>query len=252
MQVLSKISFIFATLCVLVACSTTDTTKTPRTASEQLLISTAIDRAIHDIRLPQIKGRKIKIITANFDCVDKLYAIAAFHQRFLEEGAEILIEEKSTDTTMIDDTPLTIEIISGGVGTNQSDIVLGIPAIPVALPFTSMAVSLPEMALYKSASQFAVAKFNVLVYDSKTGIIVASKRNVVGSAYKTDHGILMLIIWNASNLEPNTAAPFASLVFDYESPNFEYELHAIERDRELKRLHENHERKKEILKAQHK
>lgn len=221
-------------LVFLMGCATSDTTKTVRTASEQLLISTSVDRAVADIKLPQVKGHKIKLVDKYFESVDKNYVLSAISRRLLEEGAYVYIEGAKVDTSNAEELstiPFVVEVTSGGIGTNQTSMVLGVPSMPISVPFTNTTFALPEMAIYKSATQFAVTKLNVFMYNSKTGEIFGSQQNIVGSAYKTDHAVLMLIVWNASNLEENVAAPFGSITFEYESMNDAYQKKLAEKQK---------------------
>src|SRR6478735_6724343 len=71
-------------LVILTGCGTTKWSDTPRTATEQLLISDAIDRAISQIDFGPLKGEKIFLDTQYLNTtIDKDYLISTLRQHML-------------------------------------------------------------------------------------------------------------------------------------------------------------------------
>ena len=58
-----------------------------------------------------------------------------------------------------------MEVRSGGVGTNTSDMFVGSPALAVPGPFP---ISLPEVRLLSKQAQMGIAKIGIVAYDAKT------------------------------------------------------------------------------------
>src|ERR1700750_2828066 len=71
-------------------CGTTRSTDTTRTATEQLLISDAIDRAVQSMNLRTLAGQTVFVDDTKLtDTVDKNYYISTLRQQLLASGCEL-------------------------------------------------------------------------------------------------------------------------------------------------------------------
>ncbi len=156
-QVLLTVFLLAATL----GCTSTRTTDTSRTGIEQLLISNAIDQTLDKTPLPPIDGRKVFLDPQFLDCVDKGYVVGSIRQRLLSNGAKMVDKKEDSEVTM--------EIYSGGLGTDNVDSFLGVPgmALPGPIP-----IEIPEVRVYEKSSQFGTAKIGLTAYATATGELV--------------------------------------------------------------------------------
>ena len=145
---------------LLAGCATIKRTDTPRTGLEQLLVSSAIDRALGGIDWSPIRGAPVFVEAKYLDCVDKNYVIVAVHQRLLANGCTLV--DKA------DDSAVTIELGSGGVGTDHLESYVGLPEI--SMPASQIA--LPKLALFTRDKSNGTAKLAVLAYDTKSKLPV--------------------------------------------------------------------------------
>lgn len=127
---------------------------------EQLLISNAIDQTLDKTALPPVNGRKVFVDSQFLDSVDKGYIIGSLRQRLLASGASLVDAKEGSD--------LTVEIVSGGVGTDNVESYLGMPGL--AIP--GMPIELPEVRVYEKSSQFGTAKLGLVAYATETGNMV--------------------------------------------------------------------------------
>lgn len=141
-------------------CTTTRTSDTSRTAMEQLLISNAVDQTLEKTELPPIDGRKVFVEEKYLDAVDKGYVVAKMRQRLLNQGA-MLVDKK-------EDSEITVELCSGGVGTDNVASYLGVPGLTVP----GLPVEIPEVRMYEKASQFGTAKIGVVAYATGNGQLI--------------------------------------------------------------------------------
>lgn len=145
-------------------CGTTKWSDTPRTATEQLIISTAIDRAINNIDFKPLAGK-----TVFFDAqyltgvVDMNYVISSMRQRMLAQGCVLKINKDEAD--------YVVEARAGAVGTNQHNVLIGIPAIsvPTAGLMPGVPSAIPEIPFAKTTDQKGVAKIAAFAYNQHTG-----------------------------------------------------------------------------------
>lgn len=143
-----------------VGCATTRTTNTARTGVEQLLISGAVDQTLSKAEWPVVNGRKVFIEEKYLDSVDKGYIVAKSRQRLLSQGA-LLVDKK-------EDSEVTVELSSGGVGTDSTASFVGMPGLTVP----GLPIELPEVRLFERSSQFGTAKIGVVSYDTASGKLI--------------------------------------------------------------------------------
>jgi hypothetical protein len=188
---------IIAALLALAACTTTVDTNPPRSAMEELLITTAADRAVDELAAQIPKKSKVFVDSGNFDAVnaaDAKYAIASIHARLLKQGAHLVGDKKDAQTV--------VEVRSGALSTDQKSFLIGIPQFNVPIPLAGSPLTFPEIALYKSADQKGVAKFGIIDYDAKTGTLIASQEPQYGFAHNIMKTLLIFFTWRDNDVYP--------------------------------------------------
>lgn len=138
-------------------CTTTRTTDTARTGMEQLLISNAVDQTLNKVALPPVTGRKVFVEEKYLEAVDKGYIVGSLRQRLMANGAHVVDAKEGSD--------LTLEVFSGGVGTDNVESYVGIPGLTVP----GLPVEIPEVRVYEKKSQFGTAKLGMVAYATTTG-----------------------------------------------------------------------------------
>jgi len=151
-------------LAVATGCGTTRWTDTPRTATEQLLISDAMDRAVSRLDLKALAGRNVYLDAAPLAPVtDSPYLVSSLRQHMLASGC--ILKERREDADYI------VEARAGAVGTDKQEMMLGVPAVnlPAGIASPVPTPSIPEIPIVKRTQQRAVAKIALFAYNAKTG-----------------------------------------------------------------------------------
>jgi hypothetical protein len=149
---------------VVAGCGTTRWTDTARTATEQLLISDAMDRAVSRIDLRALAGRTVYLdATPLGQATDHLYLVSTLRQHMLASGC--IVKDKREEADYI------VEARAGTVGTDKREIMFGVPAVSVPANVVVPVVpsSIPEIPLVKRTEQRAVTKIALFAYNAKTG-----------------------------------------------------------------------------------
>ncbi|WP_448208438.1 DUF6655 family protein [Azospirillum sp. sgz302134] len=167
------------------ACTDVKESLPSRTATEQLLISSAADNAAGKLKLDLSAEKKAFVDVSNFDGPDARYAASAIKESFLRQGLRLTSDKGDADTI--------IEIRLGALSVDQSKTVLGIPAI--TLPG---AVTLPEASVYSSTENQAVAKFSAFAYDNKSGALVASTEPAYGLSGERSYRAMSVFSWRTT------------------------------------------------------
>jgi hypothetical protein len=159
----------------LTGCGTTKWSDTGRTATEQLLVTHAMDSAVGKMNFSTLFGKTTWIdITAIEKATDSQYFISTARQHLLASGAKI-VEKK-------EDADYVVELRAGTVGTDRNDLMVGVPSFTMPAwgtqDFIAGGTSVPEIALYKRTDQRAVVKVAAFVYNRKTNTPLLQSGNI--------------------------------------------------------------------------
>ena len=149
---------------VLAGCGTTRSTDTMRTATEQLLISDAIDRAVQEVDFRPLSGQTVYLDSSMLeDVTDRNYLVSTVRQHLLASGCTLRNERDEAD--------FIVEARAGAVGTDRNDLLFGIPAtnVPQILPLQGMPAAIPEVPLAKRRDQRGIAKISMFAYHRESG-----------------------------------------------------------------------------------
>lgn len=163
------IAGVLATLS-LTGCATIRHSDTSRTGIEQLLISSAVDGALNKVDLRPISGAKVFLDTQYLDSVDKNYIMISMHQRLLANQCTLVSKAEESD--------VVVEVGSGGVGTDGSEMYLGVPSFGIPM------VSIPKVAIFQRNRSIGTAKLSVVAFDTR------SRKPVINNGYslaRSDH-----------------------------------------------------------------
>lgn len=178
--------FIVAAL-ILTGCTSEEVTAPPESATEQLLLSQATDEALAHANLGIFAGRKVYFDFTYFDSYKAKYAQGTIRDAFSRAGALIAPDSKSAD--------VIVEARSGALSGETNSAFLGIPAVPIPIPFTSAVPTTPQVSVYESEEQLAYAKIVLLAYDNKTRAHVYSSGSLDGRAYNTYKSLILFSWW---------------------------------------------------------
>lgn len=146
---------------MLAGCGTTRWSDSARTATEQLLISDALDHAVSQLDLRALAGKKVYFDTTYLRAtIDADYLVSSLRQHALASGCIV--------KTNRDEADYVAEIRTGTVGTDRHDVLFGVPAASVPTGLGANA-TVPEIPFIKRTEQRAVAKLAIFAYNRVTG-----------------------------------------------------------------------------------
>jgi len=134
-------------------CTTNTTTTPPRSATEQLLLSTAVDHAMTNADLTIFRDQKVFLDATYFDSYDPKYAIGTVRDVLSRAGAILADDAKSSD--------VIIEVRAGALSIDNSESFFGLPSMGLPIPLSGP-LQTPEVALYKKSTQHSYAKIALL------------------------------------------------------------------------------------------
>jgi hypothetical protein len=172
-------------------CSSTIQTNPPRSATEQLLLSTAADRAIATYPLVDLDKKKVFVDGTYFESYDSKYVIGSIRDAVSRAGGLLVGAASNSD--------IVLEARSGGLSIDASMTLFGVAQTGLPIPLAGT-LNIPELAIYKSSRQRAYAKLALLAYSARSLEHVFSSGPMVGRAYNTDYKLLGMIQWTGTDI----------------------------------------------------
>ena len=183
-QIFAAAACLMVTLAVS-GCASPRITETGRTAVEQFLLSTAVERGIGSTDFSAYNGKKIFI---EYDYlspqVDKPYVQGIFEMHLAKNGIIVTRDAKNAE--------LLVQILCGVLATDTNKFTIGTPTLPIPLPDTTLSIAIPEIPLFQKLTRTAYGRFSFNILDAATRKPVHVISGVEASTYYTNWTILLL------------------------------------------------------------
>jgi len=147
-------------LASLTGCGIVHDTLPARAAMEQLIISTAADRAVAELPTEGFADRDVFLDGTNLDAYDKPYVVQAIRRAIISAGGRMAADRAASQ--------VVLEVASGGLSLNKRDYLLGVPSIALAGTGTD-AFRTPELPIFKMLFYRGKAKLIFCAVDPTTG-----------------------------------------------------------------------------------
>lgn len=189
-------------------CSLTqEFSRTPRTAVEQLLLTQAVEHALHGltVSLPEQTSLRVDITGLQTD---------RSHFKMVGED-RVVLHGPSLDLLLIRDSIATglgrlgyridpsgteptylARVVVESFGTTQGHTFFGMPPVTsVLIPF-----SLPALVLYSAEGQKGYARLHVDFFEYQSGKLVGSSPTTIGRTYYNQYILLFFFTWQTTDL----------------------------------------------------
>lgn len=172
-----------------------DVTKTPRSATEQLLLSQALDRTLFDLFIPvSLQEPLVLEVTglqsgyASSSGGDLLFVKDVVSARLGGLGYRMVNSES--------DASFIVRVVVQSFGTNQSTTFFGMPPIQsVLIPF-----SLPQLTLYQNLSQDGYIRYSLDVVERASGRLFYSTPWYHQRTFYDQYTVLFFITFRKTDL----------------------------------------------------
>lgn len=180
------------TAAALSGCTTVRTTSPGRTATEELLLTQAAERAAENLAQNIPTGLKIYFDREYLEGEDAPYVAAAIQDHLLRHGEALVEDQKQADAILFPRM--------GALSTNETTTSLGTPPLPVPFAFGATALTTPELDLFKHVEADGIAKFYATVKDNKTGKLIVATDPAYGYSRHSHWILFFLFTWSESDL----------------------------------------------------
>ena len=175
-------------------CATAVETRPYRTATEQLLVSHAAEKAAASFVMAIKQGTPVFLDTINFRGEGAEYAASAIRQALLSQGA-ILARDRS-------EAEVVVEVRLGALSVDQMQRVLGVPSLTLPNAANYSTFTIPELSIYSRTDRTGVAEFSAFAYNAKTGAPIAVVGRMAGKTQIRSHKLFMVMSWGQQEVRP--------------------------------------------------
>ncbi|HTV41475.1 MAG TPA: DUF6655 family protein [Candidatus Sulfotelmatobacter sp.] len=168
-------------------CTTEEETSPPRSATEQLLLSSAADQALAKANLNMFAGQSVYFDFTYFAGYDPQYVEGTIRDAFSRAGALIAPDNKSAD--------IIVEARAGAYSIDTNSEFFGIPSIALPIPGTAEMPVTPTLPFFQEQAEVSYAKFALLAYANKTRAHIYSSGPLDGQTYNKYKAVLIVSWW---------------------------------------------------------
>ncbi len=181
------------------ACASTSETYPARTATEQLLVARAADRAVEGLILPIPAGSRVFVDASYFQAENAAYAVSAIRAALSDAGYALVSSKVEADAVF--------ELRAGALSLEQMRRVFGLPEMRVPINDSFNVVSVPELSIYSRRDRVGVAEFSGFLYEPKTGAPLGAVVPMTGEFRIRSHKLLMIVAWGQQSIDPGQRDP---------------------------------------------
>ena len=196
-----------ALLIAAVGCVDPRTTNTGRSAIEQGLLAEAVERSVNNMSFSGFKGKKAVMDYSKLTPqVDKDYVCGVFETHLATSGIQVV--EKA------DDAQLKIRLMCGVLATDNTELNIGTPAIPIPVPDASLNVVIPPLSIFKRLSRTGTCRLTAVVYDNKTGELLSAYRGVQSRTFYNNWVCMMIVPYVTRDIEVAETGDYTWVFWD--------------------------------------
>ena len=187
-------------------CTTPWVTNTQRSAVEQYLIATTVERAVANAGLWKFAGKKVFLDYGYLaPQVDKAYVQGMLEMELSKAGCVIVAKQELAE--------IMIQPLCGVLATDHDSWIIGTPSLPIPVPYTDLTFAVPEIPLLKRVKRMAYGHFAFNVFNAGDRAPIATVSNINSSA-QYNNWVVLLVPFTSHNMDMKDTVN-ASTVYEF-------------------------------------
>lgn len=154
-----------------------------RTATDMLLLTTAAERAVSRFDAQTLGGRRVLVDVSRFDAAERPFVHSAFRDHIVAAGGVVMDPGPMAVPEPPPGTEVIVEVRRNALGRYDSDFTLGVPPLPIIIPFVGAGLETPGLFIFRHTTAKAYAKFSVFSYSATTRTTLGLRQELWGSAH---------------------------------------------------------------------
>lgn len=180
---------ILSALVLLSACGVSrDSAKSPRAATEQLLLAQAVERSFEDVSVPMLKDATVVMEVAGLTPDQYFVRDAVAAHLAAQHGTRIRVSK--------DEAKYLVRVMIQSLGTELDQSFFGMPQVQGGL----IPIALPELPLYKFIRQIGYVRYALNIYETATGRLVLTTPWYTKTAAWRQYTIFIFLTFRTSTL----------------------------------------------------
>ena len=182
-------SAIFVTLMLLSACGVTrEASKSPRAATEQLLLAQAVERSFEDVSVPILTDAAVVMEVAGLT-PDQYYVRDAVAGHLAKTLGTRIVDRR-------DQAKYVVHVMVQALGTELDQSFFGMPQVQGGL----IPIALPELPLYKFIREIGYVRYSMNIYEAATGKLALATPWYTKTAAWRQYTIFIFLTFRTSTL----------------------------------------------------
>lgn len=184
-----RISILLASCCLLSACGVSrDSSKSPRAATEQLLLSQAVERSLEEVSVPVLTDAAVVMEVAGLT-PDQYYVRDAVAGHLAKTQGVRVVDTRSQ-------AKYVVHVMVQALGTELDQSFFGMPQVQGGL----IPIALPEIPLYKFVREIGYVRYGMNIYEAATGRLVMTTPWYTKTAAWRQYTIFIFLTFRTSTL----------------------------------------------------
>ncbi len=184
-----SLSAIFVTLSLLSACGVTrEASKSPRAATEQLLLAQAVERSFEDVTVPILKDVAVVMEVAGLT-PDQYYVRDAVAGHLARTQGTQIVDRR-------DQAKYVVRVMVQALGTELDQSFFGMPQVQGGF----IPIALPELPLYKFIREIGYVRYSMNIYEAATGKLALATPWYTKTAAWRQYTIFIFLTFRTSTL----------------------------------------------------
>lgn len=178
-----------AALALLSGCGVSrESSKSPRAATEQLLLAQAVERSFEDVSVPVLKNAAVVMEVAGLTS-DQFYVRDAVARHLARTQGVRIMDRR-------DQAQYVVRVLVQALGTELDQSFFGMPQIQGGL----IPIALPELPVYKFIREIGYVRYALNIYEAPTGKLTLTTPWYTKTAAWRQYTILFFITFRTSTL----------------------------------------------------
>lgn len=165
------------------------------------MITTAADRAAEALANQIPANLTAFVDPSGFSAQDQAYGLAAIEDALLRHGISLVPDRSKAQAVILPR--------AGVLSTDEKQILVGLPALPLPTPVGVTPITTPSISFYQKNTVNGIAKFAASVVDPDTGRLIVSTDPAFGFSHSSEGVALFLFSWrnNDSDIDLDKRQP---------------------------------------------
>ena len=174
-------------LILMAGCTSIRMTQTPRSILEQQLEVHALEDAISQLPIEQLKGKSVSLELFGLNKDDLPFVFELINVWLVKQGVHVVQDQEAID--------LRLKVFAKVLAVDQAEVLLGTPE------FMFFGIPIPAIAFYRHLANRGRVDLKIYILDQKSATLIDELPVSLGKAKYDRFTILFIISWTSTDID---------------------------------------------------